>query len=429
MKPLYFVLQNIVTFRSDFKNLANEARHDLVLITGELGLSNLGNDQKKFFADIVVTDPFDFRSITEEIHRYLTIKTVNDLNDVRILCNDEYHLGTAAHLRQHFGITGALPDTIRLYTNKLDMKKSLAASGIRLPHYLAFDPVTYKASPAAYTRHIEAKLGYPVFAKPVDSAGSEGVRKLDSRPELEAWLSEHATTENYELDEFLQGTLYHIDAVNVGGQSREIFVSENAYPNACFLEGLPMGSIPIASDSDMYARLVAFNARVVEALGGAPSGATHLEVFVTLNDELVFLEIAARAPGGWIPQMHHKRTGNNIEEQHFRAQMGVYEAPDCIDGLYAAWMWYPKIEGVRLDASHPLEIESPYQVAWDVSEASAQTRPASIRDKVGGILLWNDDLTHLRRDFFWLRDQYRPYRQEPVAPVSIEPVLAHGTES
>lgn len=406
----FIVLQNIVTFRADWQRLAAPGQYALCLLTGEQGWANLSDAQKACFDRIDICHPYDQTRLEQACRTLLQERHLSDMDEVRILTNDEYFLGHAALLRERFSIPGPDHAAILPFINKLRMKEVMSKGGVPVPRAVPFLPERHEREGEDYCRELAERLGFPIFAKQVDSAGSERIAKLADAQALARWCQQHAGVSNYELDEFLDGDLYHVDALVYRGEVRSLYLCRYSHPNAEFINGKPVGSLPLSPEDPLHARLVAFNHQVFRALGQVPDGATHLELFHTRDDRLVFLEIAARAPGGWIPQMHARCSGRNIEEQHFLAQMGRLPPPDLETGEVAAWVWYPQRPGQHAHTRHPLPLQSQHQASWEVAHGAPLIQPQSVRDRIGGVLLWSRSRALLEADFRWLVEEFCPYQ-------------------
>lgn len=403
---LMIVLQNIVIFRSNWENLVEEEQY-ILLITSNKGLQNLGNN-KHYFNHVVIAEPYSFEIICKQISDYLS-KYSYHIEDIRILCNDEYLLPLAAQIRETFDFIGDKRIDILKFTDKIKMKEQVAGK-VRLPGYIYHDPYKYHLAPRNYIEDVINYLSLPIIAKPINLAACDGVVKITSKEELEEWLLKNRNVKNYELDEYIDGTLYHIDSVIQNNQVLMQFIGQYSSPVADFLSGKAMGTISLSQEDKAYSRLVEFNLAVLNAMGNLPNCMTHLEVFINKNGEAVFLEIAARAAGGMIPQMYQKAFNVHIEEMHFKLQMGKKFTIPSVADKYVAWLWFPKKEGKYLNKSAELLIESAYTTFWEIDEQTLQTDVKSIRDRIGGIMIENNNLFQLKKDFDWLCHQYYPYK-------------------
>ncbi|WAT01771.1 hypothetical protein [Rouxiella chamberiensis] len=109
--------------------------------------------------------------------------------------------------------------------------------------------------------------------------------------------------------------------------------------------------------------------------------------------------------------MHALCSGSNIEEQHFRSLMGQWQKPVPQTETYAAWVWYPHREGEYADLTKDINIANEYKTVWEVKQGSLLVRPQSVRDRIGGILLWGSSYSSLKEDYQWLVEQYIPYQR------------------
>lgn len=211
------------------------------------------------------------------------------------------------------------------------------------------------------------------------------------------------------MDQYISGSLFHVDSIVVEGQIKEVKTCAYSYPNAEFLNGRPLGSITLPVNSAMDVRLKDFNQKVLSAMRNIPDGATHLEVFLTRADELVFLEIAARAPGGMVPQMYAASCGKNIEEQHFLAQMEMLPTSRKLQQKFAAWIWFPQVEGQIVNRKEDINLTSSFNLSWQLENGSIMQAPRSIRDRFADILLWDTDEANVRKDFHWLINNFEAF--------------------
>ncbi|MGD8165321.1 ATP-grasp domain-containing protein [Pantoea sp. FN0307] len=330
-------------------------------------------------------------------------------SDVIFIAKDEDSLDVAARLREINGTKGTKPADILPFINKLVMKDRVSLAGISVPGHLAFDPSAYKRCAENWLNFVEDKLAYPLFTKQIDSAGSEDARKIHSRSELMQWCSEHAECDNYEIDEFIEGELFHVDTLVSQGEVLLTFVSRYNRPNAEALLGLSMGSTLMSEDMADYAALEEFNRNVLNSLTPLPDGAFHHEIFKRPNGQLIFLEIAARSAGAFIPKMLEKACGINIEEMHFMAQLG--EIPPRLSSQfkqYAAWLFFPPRPGVIEHCSVP-DLTVEHELFWRHTTGTELSAPASSSDRVLGVVLWCEDVQKLANNYAYLQSGYQPF--------------------
>lgn len=168
------------------------------------------------------------------------------------------------------------------------------------------------------------------------------------------------------------------------------------------MSGKITGSITLDENDPVIQPILSLNQKVLAALQPLPNCVVHLELFRRTNGELVFLEIACRAPGGMIVQMHHKHCHINFEQAHFSMQMGLpFDLTQHNQGPYCAWAWFPLVEGT-IRGFQSLPIQSHHQIVWKIKVGETYSAAKSLIDYGGSIILWNEDYAELRRDFNYL---------------------------
>jgi len=399
----FVILQNVASFRIHWSCLYRPEEYRLVLIVSSINYERLiASEQDRYFDKVVRTDDFSLDNLVATTNQTLQAYGVTDLREVRIVTHDEYALAVAANLREAIGVEGARPVQLRSFVNKVAMKHALSTKGIRIPRHLEWDPKHYRRDANGYLAHIEQTLTLPVFVKPVDESGSVGTAKLETQEQLVAWCDAHRFDIGYEMDEWIEGTLYHCDSITRDGQLLYTHVCEYAHPCYDYLSGKVCATITLPRESELFEQLVHFTAHVLKAIGPMPRDTvTHLEVFRTPDGELVFLEIAARAPAALIPFVYEKHLGLNIEEAHLRLHMGLLNDFTLNYGPYSAFVYFPQRQGV-VTALHLPKLHSKSIVTWKIRVGDQLTNPNDIRETACSVLLWNENYDELRRDFEYL---------------------------
>ncbi|SCE77517.1 ATP-grasp domain-containing protein [Micromonospora mirobrigensis] len=406
------VVQDVASFRIDPALLARPDRR-LALITSPANLDRLRRrNRQDVFAHIVVPERFDTAGLTEAVTTIRAGLDPAERDDIRLLCHDEYSLGTVAQVRADLGIPGDLPHNVRPFVDKLAMKAALRDAGVRLPRHVAWDAEACRTDPEAYLDGIVDRVGLPAFVKPTNESGSVGTRRIDTRADLAEWAAQRLgddTPGGWEIDEFVTGTLYHLDTLVEDGRILHVGVNENLYPCYDYIAGKLSCSFTLPEEDPAYEPLLAFNRRVLDALPDKPArGVFHHEVFRLPDGELVFLEIAARAPAALIPFTSQIRYGVNVEEALFRLQRGEQVAVPTRRGPYAAYVYFPKPGGRVVDRT-ALDLSSDHRWTWNAEVGEVTAAATDIRDFAASVLLWNDDIEELRKDLYRL-DKHQPLR-------------------
>ncbi|WP_440683460.1 ATP-grasp domain-containing protein [Cysteiniphilum halobium] len=393
----YLILHKCTGFSINWENLRASSDYALILLTTQTIVQKLNEEQLSCFNQVIITNEFDVDSLKEKIK---SLKVFKNGDLYRIVTNDEYAMGLVAKLREYFGLPGADFKSVKPFTSKIYMKQSLSGSKLAVPKFVRFDPAQYKREGNSYVSKLIDYLGLPIFVKPTCDAASYGTEKLMNAHCVTTWCDNHYATNEYEFefDEFITGKLYHCDCLVKDNEIIGEYIGEYAFPCYDFCLGKPVASLGLTEDMPDYRRISKFNRELFSAYGNIPDGAFHLEVFKKADGELVFLEIACRAPGGSVPKAHEVQYNANIEENHFRLQMGLPIVEDTKTGLYSAWLWYPVKPGI-LKETHAPDINSAYEIIWKIKKGDRLKRPTSLRDIACSVVLWNDNPKLLKKDF------------------------------
>lgn len=219
----------------------------------------------------------------------------------RILTRQENLMMTAAQLREEFSIPGMNRAQTDLFRDKILMKRAVAAKGLRVPLHAR---ISADLDVLPWT-------GKTVL-KPVDGAGSRDITLFPTSAQALAHVREalardpqHPYTKSFELEEFITGTIWHVDGYLYRGEP--VIVKTSRYVGTCldYAFGQPLGSVQ--ADNPQLAQWA------LKCLGalGAREVTFHLEAIAS-PDGPVFLEVAGRAGGGDIVELIERATGVNL---------------------------------------------------------------------------------------------------------------------
>ncbi|WP_405583447.1 acetyl-CoA carboxylase biotin carboxylase subunit family protein [Streptomyces sp. NBC_01190] len=234
-----------------------------------------------------------------------------------VLALSEFDLELGAELRERLGVPGKRTHEVRLVRDKVAMKAAVAARGLRVPFNRPVE------SPSD-VREFVAEYGFPLVLKPRTGADSQDVYVIPAADELEQVLTqlpEGTDLAAFQCEEFIDGNLYQVDGVVSGGVLRTVRSWRCVGSCLDFANGTPFGSV--ANDDPAFEeRIVAFTEGVLAALD-LTDEVFHLEVFRTNGtDELVFLEIGARAGGGQVRFVWEEVYGLDLIEASVQVQIG-----------------------------------------------------------------------------------------------------------
>ncbi|WP_428241205.1 ATP-grasp domain-containing protein [Gynuella sp.] len=234
-----------------------------------------------------------------------------------VVAVDERTVEFAAELRKSLNLGGMMPNIAERFRNKVVMKQCLKPTNLRLPEYVDCDD----------RQQVETLLSKhrKIIIKPVDGSGSKSVTEINSSDDLADWYTRTRDVSGYEAEEFIEGTLYHINAIVRDG---EILLSAVApyIPNAAnidFTSGKPMISV-LELDGSVKEKMDRYSEQVIQTLG-IKNGITHMECFLTPEEDVVFCEIAARQAGGGLILMIEAQYQVNYVEAMMLIEAGFGE--------------------------------------------------------------------------------------------------------
>ncbi|MFD9514441.1 ATP-grasp domain-containing protein [Streptomyces mirabilis] len=266
----------------------------------------------------------------------------------RIIAPNERFLLLAARLRTTLGLPGIQHHTARLFRDKLDMKRTVQAASVPVPDFTALDareqitPLDWHTTPKVIKRR--------------DYVGAMDIHVVHSAEHaLQVWDQLAPDPGRYEIETYVDGDLYHCDAVV--HNATVAFASSARYTvkPGDFRRG-GMGGSTLTPPGPLRDRIYQLNAQVISALG-LQDGVTHLEVFHTPDDELVFCEVAARPGGGFIDLMNRRAHGVNLTELAILLEAGlpIPALPHSSTTTARTWGWLGFFPDGDNDNSVPAE--------------------------------------------------------------------------
>lgn len=208
-------------------------------------------------------------------------------------CLWEPAMDLAAQVRTAFGLPGPDLAHARRFRDKHQMRSLLEQAGIRQPRHARARTRTEVFAAAEH-------VGFPLIIKPVDGAGSADTYRVDDLRELERIEPALRHVQEVVLEEFVEGDEFTFDTISASG--RILFHSILRYrPTMLESRSLewvsPQNMILRDLDDPVFRAAYELGAAVLTALDRG-TGFSHMEWKLTPSGEVVFLEIAARPPGG-----------------------------------------------------------------------------------------------------------------------------------
>ncbi|QHZ49235.1 ATP-grasp domain-containing protein [Bacillus sp. NSP9.1] len=258
-----------------------------------------------------------------------------------IIASSEFDMLRAGKLRSLLGIKGQSYESARLFRNKVLMKEHVKKAGVRVPDFKKID------SAADLSMFVQT-FGFPVIVKPVYGSGSVDTTVLRNRQDMWDFLAK-GLPDHLEVEVFIEGDMYHIDGLILGGET--ILSWPSRYINGClaFQEQQFLGSLQLERKNPLTRRLIDFVQKVLDALPVPETTTFHAEVFHTPDDELVFCEVASRTGGAMVREATAQTFGFDINEVCVKAQCGLdFHIPEMNNGPrhLSGWLLIPPKDGV-----------------------------------------------------------------------------------
>lgn len=267
------------------------------------------------------------------------LELAREVSATAIVARSEPDILRAARLREALGLPGQGWDSALAFRDKVVMKRLAAQHGLPVATFAEL------ATGTDLVRFVETH-GFPVVVKPTAGSGSYDTRVLWDRADLLAQL-DRGMTVPMKVERFVDGVMYHVDGLVVGGNI--VAIHPSRYVNDClsFQAGEHLGGYMLTTAHPMHGRMVGFAAEVLRALPTPQVSTFHIEVFHTPGDELVFCEAASRCGGVRIPAALRHAVGIDLEREWFNAQVGLAPAShwaDCVrPGRTAGYaVFYPR---------------------------------------------------------------------------------------
>ena len=245
---------------------------------------------------------------------------------------------TAAYVASELGLPGIDYRTALDFCEKHRFRQFLADNGFHVPNSRE---ISY--GEAINGSFLEG-LKFPLVIKPTDSSGSKGITVLDHPSDLDGAIDiAKARSRNGVLivEEFIQRDHPHVIEGEIfvlnGGVVSWGLINSIRDPKTNPL--LPAGySYPLDLDPERV-NLVRREISRLVAASGVKNGAFNLEMIITKNEELFFLDVGPRNGGNMLPEFISMINGKNLPLATVRVAVGETDNLDVsLDG-YGGGGW------------------------------------------------------------------------------------------
>lgn len=245
----------------------------------------------------------------------------------RIVPLDDYDVETAARLREHLRIPGIGDTTARHFRDKLAMRVQARDQGVRVPDFV------HVLNHHQIHQFME-RTPAPWVLKPRSEAGSVGIKKLHHAHEVWDTIETLGDIQSYYLmEQYVAGDVYHVDSIVF--DSKVLFSQAHRYgvpPFNVWNHGGVFSTRSLHKEAGELNELLALNNQVIAAMG-LRQGVTHAEFIRGRHDnQIYYLEMAARVGGANIDVLVEKTTGVNLWAEWVKLELASfhgqpYQAP------------------------------------------------------------------------------------------------------
>ena len=289
---------------------------------------------------------------------------------------------TVAYVADKLNLPGIGNDKAELFTNKFLMRETCRKIGIDTIRYKLVDNLEDAVS-------FYKTLDTDAIMKPIDSAGSRGVVRIDKVEtiiENFEYTKNSSRTGNVIIEEYIEGKELLLDGAVFNGIYQTIICGEYI---KCEVPGVfseYMGKYPAEITPEQYEMVNKLVKKIVEGFE-LPWGRTHTEV--KINDRGAWLmETAARGGGryissGIVPLM----TDFSSEEFLLKActgqltQMPTINSKNVSAGYVAFFL--PKGEVISIDGLQEV-IDLPYTGSNNFEDIKVGLKTCEFKDKIEG---------------------------------------------
>ena len=218
----------------------------------------------------------------------------------------------------------------------------------------------------------------------------------------------------FEIDEFIDGELFHCDAMLINGSIRFFMGGLGGTGLAKFFEGKPIGSIPV-NDQLIFDKLKKICKTVLTKLN-APSGAYHLEAFLEpKSQEFIFLEVGARTGGALLTRVYEKLFDLNIEETNYLIQMNLIdEVKIAQKNICAGFINFPTINGTVANLHKP-NVNIEHEFIEFVARGDELEQAQNLLDISCSVIFWDNSYQKVEETFEFLKN-YNPLVISQTSP-------------
>jgi len=207
---------------------------------------------------------------------------------------------TAAYVAEKLNLKGIGTETALKFTDKSAMREAARMMGVAIPEFVK---VCCKQEIEDAIR--DKKMNFPLIIKPVDSAASRGVYKVNDLNELKQKFDDskrYSKRGQVIIEQFICGKEYVVEAYTTNGVSYPLVVGHRDYFNVegTFIPSATVFVDCVSANSEVEKKVIEANGKLLKGFA-LNFGITHGEyIYDEIKDRVYLVEIAARGGGVFI---------------------------------------------------------------------------------------------------------------------------------
>lgn len=228
---------------------------------------------------------------------------------------------TAAYVAEKMGLPSCGSyESICILQNKARFRRFLKEHGFNVPQAYSFKDIN-----SAVNYH---DYGYPVIVKPVDSAGSKGVSRVDAKEQLEKAVKhafDYSITNEIIIEDFLEkdGFSSDTDCFSIDGVLKFVSFNSQRFDESSETPYVPAAySWPSTMSYEAEEYLKADIQRLISLLK-LKTSIYNIETRVAKNGKPYIMELSPRGGGNRLAECLCYATGINLIDGVVRAAVGL----------------------------------------------------------------------------------------------------------
>ena len=246
----------------------------------------------------------------------------------RIVGIDEFDVITGALAREHLQLEGMSSSYLRRFRDKLTMRNMAARYGITCPEFIG-------AFNQSDIGEFLERVSPPWIVKPRHEVSAFGIRKCETSEDVWNVLNDLDRRNNWRdhpsqflIERFIEGRVFHIDSVTVGGKVVASGVSQyGTTPFKVSHQGGVFTSSIVPYRSKERKELERLNQELLSAFE-YERGVSHAEFLQSDADgQFYMLEVACRVGGAYIANVVEYARGFNLWREWAKLETAAEDRP------------------------------------------------------------------------------------------------------